>query len=88
MSRVYGEPVEVWTRDGVPARFVWRERLFTVTRVLEQWATGGAYRGQGEATQREFWRLQARAGAEAPAAVYELRREVATDDWLLARVWE
>jgi hypothetical protein len=29
-----GEPVEVWLRDGTPARFVWRGRRYTVMFVL------------------------------------------------------
>lgn len=39
MSRVYGEPVEVWVRDDRPVRFVWRGSLYTVSRVLEYWRT-------------------------------------------------
>ena len=47
MSRVYGEPVEVWVRDDRPVRFVWRGRLYTVSRVLEHWLTtrGNEYCG-------------------------------------------
>lgn len=47
MSRVYGEPVEVWVRDDRPVRFVWRGSLYTVSRVLEHWMT-----------TREWWRRQ------------------------------
>jgi len=31
-----GEPVEVWLRDGTPARFVWRGRRYTVMFVLDR----------------------------------------------------
>ncbi len=37
MSRLYGDPVEVWTRDGEPSQFVWRDRLYLVRRVLDHW---------------------------------------------------
>jgi hypothetical protein len=46
MSRVYGEPVNVQTReDGRPARFVWRGRLYAVRSVMEYWVIN-----------REWWR--------------------------------
>ena len=48
MSRVYGEPVDVWVRDGRPARFAWRGRLYTVLGVLEHWVVS-----------REWWKQQA-----------------------------
>ena len=47
MSRVYGEPVDVWVRDGRAARFVWRGRLYPVLRVLENWVVS-----------REWWEQQ------------------------------
>lgn len=50
MSRVYGEPVDVWVRDGRPARFVWRGRLYSVLRVLENWVVS-----------REWWKQQEQA---------------------------
>ena len=39
MSRIYGEPVEVWLRDAHPTRFVWRSRLYTITAHLDHWTT-------------------------------------------------
>ncbi len=36
MSGVRSEPVEVWLINGQPARFVWRERLYTVLSILER----------------------------------------------------
>ena len=50
MSRVYGEPGDVWVRDGRPARFVWRGRLYPVLRVLENWVVS-----------REWWEQQEQA---------------------------
>jgi Family of unknown function (DUF6504) len=98
VSRVYGEPVDVWVRDGRPARFVWRGRLYIVLRVLERWMVSGEWWKQqeeeqegaepGEPTDHEFWRVEASPGRSVPPATYELRRDIATGSWLLARVWD
>jgi hypothetical protein len=34
------------------------------------------------------WSADAPRRADVPRAVYELRRDVSTDDWLLVRVWD
>lgn len=91
MSRVYAEPVEVWLHDGMPARFVWRGRLYLVRQVLEQWVTTrewwrGADTDPGEATERRFWRVEASPGRDV--GVYELRLDTATGRWLLSRMWD
>ena len=97
MSKAYGEPVDVWVRDGKPARFVWRDRPYAVLRVLEHWVVsrewwkqqgreGGA--GAGEPSEHEFWRVEAASGQNIPPATYELRWDAATGDWMLARVWD
>lgn len=91
MSRVYGEPIEVFVNDeGRPVRFVWRGRLYTVRRVIEHWVTTREWWRQENAdpetsTEREFWRVAAGPGL---GAVYELRRDAATGRWLLARMWD
>jgi hypothetical protein len=36
MRVIRGEPVEVWLRDGRPARFVWRGRMYTVIFVVDR----------------------------------------------------
>lgn len=113
MSRVYGEPVDVRVRDGRPARFVWRGRLYTVLRVLEHWVVSREWWTQqalehsreqsreqgreqpkdrdgkpGEPSEHEFWQVEASPGRNLPPAAYELRRDAASGDWLLARVWD
>ena len=40
VSGVRSEPVEVWLINGRPARFVWRERLYTVLSIIERPAAG------------------------------------------------
>lgn len=67
MSRVYGEPVEVQTReDGHrPARFVWRGRRYAVRSVHEHWVVNRDWwredaPGQAQ-PELEFWRVEASA---------------------------
>jgi hypothetical protein len=91
MGRVYGEPVEVQTReDGRPTRFVWRGRLYTVRSVIEHWIVNQERRQEPEPAlaqpELQFWRVEASAGQGLPADVYELRRDVAPDPWTLRRV--
>lgn len=93
MSRVYGEPVGVWVRDGRPVRFVWRDRLYTVLMVLDHWAVSLEWWRQPEpeppgAGGREFWRVDAAPGPAARPATYELRHDAVTGGWLLMRVWD
>src|SRR5215469_16476471 len=67
MSRVYGEPVEVQTReDGHrPAQFVWRGRRYAVVSVAEHWVRNREWwreadRGPAQ-PELEFWRVEASA---------------------------
>lgn len=94
MNRTYGDPIEVWTHDdGRPARFVWRSRLYTVLAVLDHSGLNrelgsGQSPGPSGRLARQFWRVRASAGRDAPRGIYELRHDTATNDWLLARTWE
>ena len=93
MSKVYREPVNVWVRDGRPARFVWRGRLYTVLGVLDHWLVSREWwrqqdAGTGAPSERECWRVDASPGGGAPHATCELRRDAATGGWLLARIWD
>jgi len=98
MGRVYGEPVEVQTReDGHrPARFVWRGRLYAVHSVLEHWVVNRDWWREDDPGQAqpelEFWRVEASAGQGQgrgrgqASGTYELRRDLATGTWTLRRV--
>jgi hypothetical protein len=91
VSRVYGDPVDVWVVDGRPWRFVWDGRLYTVRRVLEHWVTTrdwwrDRHPDAEEATEREFWRVEASPDTET--GVYELRHDAATGGWMLSRAWD
>jgi error-prone DNA polymerase len=95
VSRLYGERVEVWTRQGQPVRFAWRNRFYAVWRILDYWLASREWWQQdlpaawaGEPSEYEFWRVEASPGHRIPPAAYELRRDTATGGWLLARVWD
>ncbi|HXF22238.1 MAG TPA: DUF6504 family protein [Streptosporangiaceae bacterium] len=93
MSRTYGEPVDVWVRDGTPARFAWRGKLYAVAVVLDHWVISREWWKQqnpdlGTPAEREFWRVDASAGAGAHTGTYELRHDLATGQWMLARSWD
>ncbi len=92
VSKVYGEPVDVWVQGGLPARFVWRGRLYTVLGVLDRWVASQEWwarqgMGPGTPAEREFWRVEASPGRHIPPATYDLRHDAA-GRWLLARVWD
>ncbi|WP_283137818.1 DUF6504 family protein [Rhizohabitans arisaemae] len=88
MSRVYGDPIEAWTRDGRPDRFLWRDRLYTVERVLDHWVTSRQWWKTTETDlgERRFWRVEATPDREV--GVYELRYDTASNGWLMLRVWD
>jgi Family of unknown function (DUF6504) len=88
MARVYGEPVEVQTRDdGRPTRFVWRGRLYAVREVQEYWVVNRDWWRDSNPVparpEQHFWRVAASTGQGQPVGVYELRRDVAADSWTL-----
>jgi hypothetical protein len=93
VSRSYAEPVDVGVSDGRPARFVWRGRLYTVLGVLDHWVISREWWKQQNPdldtpAEREFWRVEAAPGVSARAGTYELRHDLATGQWILARVWD
>jgi hypothetical protein len=91
MSWVRSEPVEVWLIDGRPARFVWRERLYTVLSILErpapdQEAGHGDPSGHDEAQVNwRCWKVTASAGRNVPADIYRLCNDPVTGRWSLTR---
>jgi len=93
VSRTYAEPVDVGVQDGRPTRFVWRGRLYTVLGVLDHWVISREWWKQQNPdldtpAEREFWRIEAAPGVSARAGTYELRHDLATGQWILARVWD
>ena len=94
MSRVYGDPINVWSVDDRPVRFVWRGRLYTVRQIHERWASVRDWWKQTTGTEaddpdrREFWQLSAARADSGEIGVYEMRRDVAEGTWLLSRAWD
>ncbi|GAB3904167.1 DUF6504 family protein [Microbispora bryophytorum] len=88
MSRLYGDPIEVWVRDGRPAQFVWRDRLYTVREIQDHWVVVREWWKTSDADpgERRFWRVGAAAGKEV--GTYELRFDTASGGWLLLRAWD
>ncbi|MFC7649029.1 DUF6504 family protein [Streptosporangium lutulentum] len=71
MSRLYGDPIEVWTREGQPVQFVWRDRLHTVRRILDHWVVSRELWkiSESDPGERRFWRLEAGpGGGSAPTS--------------------
>jgi hypothetical protein len=93
VSRTYAEPVDVGVQDGRPTRFVWRGRLYTVLGVLDHWVISREWWKQQNPdldtpAEREFWRIEVSPGRSARVGTYELRHDLATGQWILARVWD
>jgi hypothetical protein len=90
MSRVYGESVEVQTReDGRPVGFEWRGRLYTVIAVQEHWMVNRDWWREAAPVpahpELQFWRVEASTGTGA-TGTYELRRDIAAGSWTLRRI--
>jgi hypothetical protein len=95
VSGVRSEPVQVWLIDGRPARFVWRERLYTVLSILERPAAepephqpGGHERERDHdeaAVAWRCWKVAASVGRNVPANLYRLCHDATADRWLLTR---
>jgi Family of unknown function (DUF6504) len=95
VSGVRSEPVEVWLIDGRPARFVWRERLYTVLSILERPSPEPEpHPPDGHEGERDHndapvawrcWKVAASAGRNIPANVYRLCHDAAADRWQLTR---
>ena len=90
---MYGEPISVTVQGDRPSRFIWRNRLHTVLVTLEHWVVSREWWHRNNPDtevppEREFWRVEARPAGDVPPAVYELRRDTETGEWLLVRVWD
>jgi hypothetical protein len=101
MRAIRGEPVEVWLRDGRPARFVWRGRMYTVMFVLQRPQVPTPEVGtesvpteaaptRADAIDRvagglECWRVEATPERTVPPTTYELCYDLTADRWSLSR---
>ncbi len=92
MRNIRGEPVDVWLRNGRPARFVWRGRLHTVLFVLDRRTAPPPPPTEPDPAEPdpdgpglEFWVVEATAQPAVAATRYELCHDLATDRWTLSR---
>ncbi|GHD34103.1 DUF6504 family protein [Nocardiopsis kunsanensis] len=88
MVRHYGAQITVVEDEGRPARFTWDGRLYGVRRIIDHWVSLRTDRTPapgGGASERWHWRVE--AGTVRAQGVYELRKDTATGQWSLARVW-
>lgn len=103
MSRSYADPIDVRRvgdrgADPVdrPAQFLWRGRLYVVRAVLAHWIESSAWWGGSRralegtipAHEHEVWRVEAQAGRSDSAGVYDLRRDITADRWVLSRAMD
>jgi hypothetical protein len=88
LSRLYGDPIEVWTRDGEPSQFVWRDRLYIVRQTLDHWVVAREWwkTSENDPGERRFWRVEAATGDQTGS--YELRYDTASRGWLMLRAWD
>ncbi len=94
VSGVRSEPVDVWVIDGRPARFVWRERLYTVLSILERPPAQPAAHQQDAHEEQDrpggqvplrCWKVTASSGRNVPANIYRLCLDPSTGRWQLTR---
>jgi Domain of unknown function (DUF6504) len=79
-----------------PAQFLWRGRLYVVRAVIAHWIESTAWWGGSRRVlegsiplhEHEVWRVEAQAGRSDLAGVYDLRRDLAADRWLLSRAMD
>ena len=77
MRGIRGEPAGVWLRDGRPARFGWRGRMYTVMFVLDRQLSPGG--------DHECWRVEATPERTVPPTRFELCHDLTADRWSLTR---
>ena len=89
MSRYYGAQITVVEDDGRPTRFTWDGRVYGVRRIIDHWVNvrmDWVPVPGGGVPERWHWRVE--AGAVRAQGVYELRKDTASGQWSLSRVWD
>lgn len=77
---------------GAPEQFVWRDRLYRVEHVLQQWDRCGVWWKDISAAPTgrdvQMWRVEASAGRYAAQGVYDLSFDPAAGRWFLLRTFD
>jgi hypothetical protein len=81
VTKRFDEEVTVEQDGGMPARFEWRGRRYTVVDVIGRWRIEGRWWEDGR--DREYWRVEARGGA-----VWDLYHDRLIDRWHMERLWD
>ncbi|MEI2787125.1 MAG: DUF6504 family protein [Candidatus Nanopelagicales bacterium] len=94
MSRTHrsDRTIHVKCASGRPAQFIWRDRLYRVDEVLQQWDKSALWWKDVRATPTgcdvQTWRVAASAGRFDGHGVYELSFDPAADQWYLVRTFD
>lgn len=96
MSRIHrgDRTVHVRCTEGQPEQFIWRDRLYRVHRVLQEWDRSAAWWTQvhalaaGPTQDVQTWRVEASAGRSDASGVYELSFDPACAQWRLIRTFD
>lgn len=75
---LYLEPIDVQTRDHVPATVCWRGRLYEVERILERWTSRSHWWGQ-EDIRTYYVVVTTRTVLEIYSSPH---------GWMLSRIWD
>jgi hypothetical protein len=97
MSRTYrgDRTVHVRCTEGRPEQFIWRDRLYRVQRVLQEWDRSAAWWKDVRAVVSgpsgcdvQTWRVEASAGRCDTAGVYDLSFDPTGGQWQLVRTFD
>lgn len=94
MSRTYRGTgaISVRCSNGTPTQFIWRDRLYRVDTVLQQWRRSTPWwhdiRTVPTGKDVQGWRVEARAGRGDTQGVYELGFDPGADRWFLVRTYD
>lgn len=97
MSRIHrgDRSVDVKCAEGRPEQFIWRERLYRVHRILQEWDHSAAWWKDVRAVASgppggdvQTWRVEASAGRCDAQGVYDLSFDPAGGQWVLVRTFD
>lgn len=83
MSRLYHRPIRVWCEPegGLPQRFLWRRRLYSVKAVYATWKL--AQEWWRKEVRRMYFRVETDRGGP-----YDIFLELGSGQWFLERVYD
>jgi hypothetical protein len=95
MSRSYRRAdaaIHVRCSTSGPEQFLWRNRLYRVNQVLQQWERSAVWwkdvRTTPTGRDHQTWRVEASAGRCDAEGVYELSLDPASGQWYLLRTFD